>query len=353
MDTKETLKRYKRDIDSELRRFFDSRINRVESIDSSASELINNLKDFTMNGGKRIRPILLIFGYKAVGGIDEKEIIKASLCVELMQSFLLIHDDIIDDDDLRRGNPTVHKVYENMYKRAPVDSKKLGRDMGIITGDIVSVLGSEAIMNTDFPPELKVKALDKFNRVIINTCFGQMLDVLSETSTDIKEEDIAKIHKLKSAIYTIEGPLHIGAILGEANENQLNVLTEFAISLGQAFQLQDDILGMFGTAETTGKQVGNDLREGKKTLLIKKALDKANNKDKKVIMKCLGNKNILKKDIEKVKEIIVKTGSLDYSKELAKEMVMEAKSCLVNGDFKKEGKDFLLGLADYVVEREY
>ncbi|MDP7140745.1 MAG: polyprenyl synthetase family protein [Candidatus Woesearchaeota archaeon] len=354
MDTKGLLKKYKKDIDSELRKFFDSRINRVKNIDVSALELMEILKEFTMNGGKRIRPILVILGYKCVGGRDEREIIKAALCVELMQSFLLIHDDIIDDDELRRGNPTVHKVYEDRYKRdyPAIDSKKFGKDMGIITGDIGSILGSEVILETKFSSQLKVRALEKFNRVVVNTAFGEMLDILSGVKQEINEEDILKIHKLKTALYTIEGPLHIGAILGEASKEQMDVLSKFAISLGQAFQVQDDILGMFGSVETIGKPVGSDLKEGKKTLLIKKALEKANNKDKKVVMKSLGNKNVSKKDVEMVKEIIVKTGSLDYSKELANEMVMKAKHFLCNGDLKRDGKEFLLGLADYVVKRK-
>jgi len=355
MGIKETLKKYKKDIDDELRKFFDAKIKRVEKIDNSALELVENLKEFTLRGGKRVRSILLIFGYKAVGGRNEKEIIKAALSVELMQSFLLIHDDIIDDDELRRGNPTMHKVYENKYKKdyPSIDSKKFGKDMAIIAGDVSSVLGSEIILNTKFPYRLKVKAIYKFNRVIINTCFGQILDILSETGSDIKEEDIIKIHKLKTALYTIEGPLHIGAILGEASNAQLKTLSEFAISLGQAFQVQDDILGMFGTAETIGKPVGSDIKEGKKTLLIKKALDKANSRDKKTIMDCLGNKKISEKDTEKVKDIITKTGSLKYNKNFAKELVKKAKISLRKGDFKEEGKEFLLRLADYIIERKY
>ena len=336
------LTKYKEQIDKELEDFFKKRLERANNIAASSKEAIQNLKNFTLKG-KRIRPILVILGYKAFNGKNEKEIIKAAIAVELMQSFLLIHDDIIDKDNLRRGSPTIHKLYKKKY------NLHFGESMAIVLGDICSVLGSEAILQTNFPEKYKLRAIDKFNKVIINTCFGQLLDIESTINKEINKDNILKIHNLKTAIYTIEGPLHIGAILAGAKQKELKILSNYAIPLGQAFQLKDDVLGLFGTEEKIGKPVGSDLKEGKKTLLILKALEKTNNEEKNFIKNCLGNRKINKEEIEKIKQIVIKTGSLAYSDALAKSLAEKAKKAIINSKIKY--KQPSLEIADYMVNR--
>lgn len=339
--------KYKNQINSELENFFKKRLEKTDSISDSSKEAIQNIKDFTLHKGKRIRPMLVITAYHAFGGKDQKQIIKAAIAVELMQSFLLIHDDIIDRDSLRRGHPTIHKIYQKKYS-----SPHFGNSMAIVLGDICSILGSEAILQTNFPEKYKLNAIDKFNKVIINTCFGQLLDIESCISKETNKDDILKIHNLKTAIYTIEGPLHIGAILAGAKKQDLKTLTNYAIPLGQAFQLKDDILGLFGTRQKIGKPIGSDIKEGKKTLLILKALEKADKKEKDFIKKCIGNRKTTESDIEKIKKIVIKTGSLAYSEELARKLAQNAKKAIINKKLKKQGKSFLLSLTDYMISRE-
>jgi len=355
MNIGKTLKHYKEQIDNELRLFLKNKIEKVNNVSPSSKEIMEHIMEFNLRGGKRIRPTLLIFGYKAFGGKKENEILKAALAVELMESFFLIHDDIIDQDELRRGYLTMHKIYENKCKRCykNIDAKRYGESMAIIAGDILSILGSEAILYTNFPIKNKLKAIDKFNRCVINTNFGQILDIKSSLDPEIKETDINRIHQLKTAIYTIETPLHIGAILTGAKKKELKTLSNYAIPLGQAFQIKDDILGLFSTKQKIGKPVGNDIREGKKTLLILKALEKAGKKEKSFILNCLGNKKATEKNIEKIKQIVIKTGSLDYSEDLAKNLVEKAKKAIINSKLKKQGKEFLLGIADYIINRRY
>lgn len=342
-----TANKYKEQIDKELKEFFKKRLEKANNISNSSKEAIQHLKEFTLHKGKRIRPMLVITAYRAFGGKEQKQIIKAAIAVELMQSFLLIHDDIIDRDSLRRGSPTINKLYQKKYS-----SPHLGNSMAIVLGDICSVLGSEAILETSFPEDCKLKAIEKFNKVIINTCFGQLLDIESCMSKETKKEDILKIHNLKTAVYTIEGPLHIGAILAGAKQKDLKILSSYAMPLGQAFQLKDDVLGLFGTIHKIGKPVGSDIKEGKKTLLILKALEKADKKERNLIRKCLGNRKTTDADIEKIKNIIIKTGSLAYSEELARKLAQNAKKAIANIKIKKQGKNFLLSLADYIISRE-
>ncbi len=353
MRFKNIIKNYKQKIDDELRRFLDKRVRKVDSV-HQAKEMMEHIREFTLRGGKRIRPILMIMGYKACGGKKEKDIIKASLSIELMESFLLIHDDIMDQDELRRGYLTMHKLFESKCIRCYDQKKDLyGESMAIIAGDILAALGTEPLLDSGFADNLKIKAIEKFNKAIINTCIGQALDIRSNLEQNVTEEDIRQAYELKTAIYTIETPLQIGGILAGASARQLKQLSMFAMPLGMAFQIHDDILGLFGTREKIGKPVGSDIREGKKTMLIIKAFEECSKKDRDFITSRLGNPKTTKKDIEKIREIIKKTGSFDYSIQLAENLVEKSMRALGKADIEEQGRTFLSDLARYVIEREY
>jgi geranylgeranyl diphosphate synthase type I len=347
MDAIAELGRYKKKVDLALEQFFSKKLAESKKIDSVATEMVSLLKEYTLRGGKRIRPALVYYGYRCVSDKDLKEVVKASLSVEFLQSFLLIHDDIIDCSNLRRGKLTMHKIYESIYKN-PV----LGTSMAIIAGDLASAYANEAIATAKLKQKNKTDAIASLNRTLAEVIFGQALDILFELKPGTKEY-IELVHRFKTASYTMEGPLHIGAILGGADEKQLKLLSKYAIPLGKAFQLQDDILGMFSTEQELGKPVDSDLKEGKKTLLIIKALENATPKQKKTIQNALGNKNLTKKQFESVREIIKETGSLNHSQKIAKDLITQAKTPIEKSNFKAEAKEFLIGIADYMLERKY
>ncbi|HHI04109.1 MAG TPA: polyprenyl synthetase family protein [Candidatus Woesearchaeota archaeon] len=346
------LEYYKEKIELRLRSFLDEKIAEAEKISDSSKEIMQYIKEFNLRGGKRIRSVLVIMAYKSLGGKNENAIIDIAVSAELMQSFLLIHDDIIDDDDLRRGGPTMHKIYAEKYKNYD-HPRKFGESMAIIAGDLLASLGNEIIAKSDFDEKKKLKLLQKFNKVIKLTDYGEIIDILSGLRTDVTEEDISKMHRLKTAVYTIEGPLHMGAIAAGASDEQLKTLTNYAIPLGRAFQIKDDILGMFGSETKLGKPADSDIKEGKKTLLILKAIESADKEQKEFIENALGNKNITKTGLINVREIIKKTGSLSYSESLAEKLVKKAKDAVKNSDFEKQGKNFFLEIADYIIKRDY
>lgn len=348
------LKEYKVKVEKELESYLDEKVKEAGRISDFARELVENIKEYNMRGGKRLRPVLAVFGYKCLGGENEKEILKAAVSIEIMQAFLLIHDDIMDDSDLRRGKPAVHKIYEKIAKERFPDVKagKFGENIAIIAGELLEIWGIEPIMNAGFPAENRLKAVDKYKEVAAGTAFGQVMDTLNGGRDDVEEEDVMLVHKLKTAGYTVEGPLHIGAILAGAKPADLKVLSEYAVPLGQAFQLQDDILGMFADEEDLGKPADSDLKEGKRTLLIVKALENGSREQKEKILAALGNAEAGRGQVEEVRRIIADTGSLDYSKKLAENLVAKAKKAIEKSRFEKEGKDFLLGIADYMVERK-
>ncbi|MEA3229975.1 MAG: polyprenyl synthetase family protein, partial [archaeon] len=300
MDAIEELKFYKKVVDNQLEIFFDYKVEKMKKIDPCASYIINNLKEYTLRGGKRIRAALMCCGYSLFSDEDPDEIIKGSIAFELIQSYLLIHDDIIDKDTLRRGGPTIHKIYENDYiaKYGHKGSEHFGMSMAIIIGDIANHLANHAILKLDMPEERKIRAAIELNSIGHTTLIGEALDILSGTKETLTEAELMKIHKLKTSSYTFEKPLKVGAILAGADTKVQNILTEYAMPLGQAFQLQDDILGLFGNEEQLGKPVGSDIREDKKTLLIIKALENARKDEKDMIRNALGNPDITEGTIE-------------------------------------------------------
>ena len=331
-------------INKELQKFFNKKLETTQGIEKNMVKL---LREYTLRGGKRIRAQMIVQGYNSIKKIN-KEIIKTSIAIELIQSYLLIHDDIIDNSDLRRGKPSMHKIYEQV--KSP-DPKQFGISMAIIIGDLASTYANEIITDSNFKEKRKNQAIKQLNKTVETVIYGQALDIISNFKK-ITKEQVKEIHKKKTASYTFEGPLKIGAILAGANNKQLKILHNYGINLGQAFQLQDDILGMFGEKEKIGKPIDSDLKEGKQTLLILKALEKANKKQKTTIKKALGNKKLKKSDLKQVQNIIKETNSLKHSQELSNKLTLKAKEIMQKSNLRTEATEFLLNIADNMLERE-
>ncbi|MBT4823876.1 polyprenyl synthetase family protein [Candidatus Woesearchaeota archaeon] len=343
------LEEYQAKINLELDNFFNKVIS--ENNYGFNVKLLGVIKEFTMRGGKRIRPLLVLKGFQAVsiskGIVNQKleqEVLKLSICVELMQTSFLIHDDIMDKSELRRNKPTVHKI--------------LGENMAILAGNIAMILAQKIITDSNFSEEIKLKATNKFNEIIQTTNYGQILDLqLSEKNIfEVNEDDINQIHLLKTAKYTIEGPLQLGVILAGDPDNVQDKLVEIskiALPLGRAFQIQDDLLGIFGSEEKLGKSVFSDIIENKKTLLVWCAYMKANEEEKEFIKLVLGKQDISEDEFSKLKEIIIKTGSKDYSKEKLIGLTEQVTHFINSSLLDRKTKNFLLNLAEFFVDREF
>jgi geranylgeranyl diphosphate synthase type I len=354
-DVNGLLAHYQTQINERLGKFFDKKIEEATRISNYTQEVVAAAKEYTLRGGKRLRPIFCICGYKCLSDHNLEAIIEASISLELMQSSLLVHDDIMDEDELRRGKQTFHIVCKNLCERrfGKIKALKFGENIAIVAGDLLEAYGEEALAKSSFKSEYVKKALAKYAEIVKNVGYGQILDITAEREGDFNEAEILTIHKLKTASYTIEGPLHIGALLAGANEADLQILSDYGIPLGLAFQIQDDILGLFGSEEKTGKSVGSDIREGKKTLLILHALERCTEDEKELILKALGNERVTMEEIDAVRIIVRRTGSLDYSKNLVAEMTDKAVQAIKSSDFRTEAKDSLINIADFIGDREY
>lgn len=349
------LAQYQTQINKRLESFLDRKIKEASRISNFTQEITADIKEYTLRGGKRLRPIFCVYGYKCLSNTNIEAIIEASISLELMQSYLLIHDDIMDEDELRRGKTTFHIVCKNLCERhfGKNKSLKFGENIAIVAGDLLEAYGEEILATSPFESEYVKKALAAYAEIVKNVGYGQILDITAERKGSFSEDEILTVHKLKTASYTIEGPLHIGALLAGATEDDLQILSDYGIPLGLAFQIQDDILGLFGSEEKTGKPVGSDVREGKKTLLILHALEKCTNEEKELILNALGNERVTLEAIDAVGDIVRNTGSLDYSKNLVAEMTDKAVQAIKDSHFRAEAKDFLINIADFIGNREY
>lgn len=355
-DAKEILLGYKQTLKPELKQYLDQKVEEAYKISIYCGELVEHISDITMRGGKRVRAALLYYSYLAHDGKNKKIAIEASIAMELAQTFLLIHDDIIDCDELRRGGKTIHKAYETIGELRYPGKQNLGSfgiSSAIMAGDLACAFSNEIIANLKVNPIYTNRALLELNRMYQLEYFGEFLDILSELRDDVQKEDIIQTHQLKTAPYTFDGPLKIGAILAGADERKLEKLNGYTVPLGTAFQIQDDILGMFGSEEKLGKPVTSDLIEGKRTLLILDAIENANEEQRQVIFQNLGNRQLGMAELNNVRKVIRDTGSLDKSIDLAYKYMQDAIDSMQKSRLKKEGKSFLVDIAEYMVKRDF
>lgn len=294
-------------------------------------------------GGKRLRAMLVRLGYEVMGGEPNLEIYQAAAGVELFQTGILAQDDIIDLSPLRRGRPTI-------YQALGADHYAFSQTM--ILGDIGMFLAAEQILESDFPDIRKNQALSLFTQMLINTGLGEMLDVQLPHLRQKSAQDIKTIFKLKTAYYTFIDPLSIGAVLAGARSALLARFKEFGISLGLAYQIQDDILGVFGDEKTLGKSVTSDIEEGKNTLLITYALQHAEKKQKQILNNHYGKGPISQKVHQKIKKVFMGTGALGYSQKQVQTYVNQARELIPIITFDPQKQQLLQGLADFLINRQ-
>ena len=355
MEAIRLLEKYKKLIDPRLKKYFEAKIKKAEKNDPLAEESVRMIADFTLAAGKRIRPALVYYGYLAAGGGETESIFEISMGIELAHTFLLIHDDIIDKDARRHGVPTLHERYKKIGRRLNFkkDPVHFGNSMAMLAGDMANAMANEIIFNSQFPPEVIVRTLDKLQEIVYTIVPGEMLDVVLETRGRATEAEVLRMYEGKTASYSFEGPLHLGSLLvGLPNEKMLRDFTAYAYPVGKAFQTRDDIIGLFGNEKKIGKPVGSDIIEGKETLLVVKARELGNRNQKAVVKKYLGKKDLKKSELEEFRIAVRESGALAYVEKLADDFVREARAVLDGMNIKNsEAEVFLRGMAEYMVTR--
>ncbi|MFH0755007.1 MAG: polyprenyl synthetase family protein [Candidatus Omnitrophota bacterium] len=293
--------------------------------------LYNSIREFSLREGKRIRPILLILsyqGYLPKGKRTPPSLFHASTCIEFLHNFMLIHDDIIDCSNLRRGKPTMHRLLE--HATPCTNQHKLGTDLAIIAGDIVYALAIDAFLSIKENPVRKERALKYFIQTAAFTALGEFVDTLHgvDALKNITEKDVFLNYSLKTARYTFNCPLVTGAILAGAPEREIKHLAEFGLSIGQAFQIQDDIIGIFQTEQEIGKSILSDLEEQKKTLLIVHAFQTLSGQPQRAFVKLFTKPRKTMADLESIKKMLINSESLHYALEAIKTRLTKADAIL-------------------------
>ncbi len=290
------------DINREVSAMLNAQRPVVLEISPELEPLLDQLETL-LKGGKRLRPLFGYCGLLAAGGQWNDKNAKALASLEFLQACALIHDDVMDDSKTRRGNPAVHEFFNQFHHSQEFrgNAYLYGIGSAILLGDLCLSWADEMLMNaTEFSSD--VKSIWDITRTELMA--GQYLDLLAQSSLNPEPRLLDTVITFKSAKYTVQRPLHIGAALVGRDETLEVALSEYALPLGKAFQLRDDILGVFGDEAQTGKPSGDDIREGKYTMLISLALKEATSRESETLRSVLGNPQSSRTDIEDVKAIL-------------------------------------------------
>lgn len=270
------------------------------------------LRGFLSSGGKLVRPVMCLCGWYAAGGTwDPGPVVKAAASLELFHAFALIHDDVMDDSDARRGRPALHRLLAEFHRhrRTPEDAERRGIHAAVLLGDL-ALAWSDEMFHTAGLSAAQIRAarplLDTMRSEVL---LGQCLDLLATGRPAGDIEHALTISRFKTAAYTVERPLHIGAALAGAGRTILDALTAYARPVGEAFQLRDDLLGVFGDPGETGKPVDDDLREGKYTVLMALGIAQADRAQLSVLRSLVGRSDLDTEQADAIRDVLVSTGA--------------------------------------------
>jgi len=323
------LEKIKKDIDKELKSL-PSMADRDFNLKSSKL-LYAGIQDFLNRNGKRIRPILFVLsyqGYTKRKDFSYKKLIRASLSLELLHDFFLVHDDVIDKSALRRGKPTLHRFFNS---KLGVSSKnEIGPNLSIAAGDILFALAVNTLLSFEEESFRKEKTLSLFTKIAASTGEGEFIDVVNNIKKieKITEKEVLFTYTLKTAKYTFEGPLLLGATLAGAKKEEIRKLSRLGITLGLAFQIQDDLLDVFSSSKRIGKPVLSDLNESKKTLLVWKTYRNLSASGKIRLKRLLKKKKKTYSDLLSFRKLIISAGGGKYCLAKIASLLLEADSIL-------------------------
>jgi geranylgeranyl diphosphate synthase type I len=285
-------------------------------------------------GGKRLRPAFCYWGWRGTGSADDDAIVNAAASLELFQAAALIHDDLIDDSDTRRGMPSVHRRFATIHERSgwQGDPSQFGSAAALLLGDLCLGWSDELLNSSGLSDAALRRGRPVFERMRTELIGGQFLDILEQASG--AQEPVGQaarardVIRHKSAKYSVEHPLLLGGLLAGGTEELLASYSAYGLPLGEAFQLRDDVLGVFGDPRQTGKPAGDDLRDGKRTVLVAYARERASAGQAAVLDKFLGDRSLDAEALAELREIIVDTGALQRVERLVDDLVATATSAL-------------------------
>lgn len=347
------------EIDNKIEKYIKSKYgDLIKGYHSVSDKGIDLFADYILRPAKRLRGSFIIEAYsmfQPTSSIDK--IYDVSIAIEMIHAYLLLIDDFNDKSDIRRTQPTGHRIFEQYFKDNNLrgDAQHFGYSLSTLSSLIGMHHAINLIIDMDIEERLKTKIIKTINDTVNITAVGQSRDIFNGSDINAIEESVIKVHEYKTAYYTYHNPIQLGCILANQPDDTLDKFKGYTIPAGIAFQIQDDILGVFGDPKDTGKSNMDDIVEGKATLLTTYARQKSNSNQLKILNKGLGNRDLDQKTFKDIQNIIIETKALEYSKQKALELVTSAKEHMYKafGEYKDtDGFKFIVGIADYMIERK-
>lgn len=335
-------------IDAELRAVVDSRARELRELHPELTALGDELVRFVSGGGKRLRPALTCLGHELAGG-EASAVLGPALAVELVHTCALVHDDVIDRAPSRRGRPTAHVALASQRRPGP-GAERFGEAAAILLGDLAHVVADDLFLDTTVPEERLREGFAVFSRMRTEVTVGQYLDIVAAGRADVDPDHALAIAGYKSGRYSVARPLQIGAVL--AGRGELGAqLAGIGVGLGQAFQLRDDILGVFGSEAETGKSNLSDLAEGKRTYLVARTLERLDDPSRARFHRLLGDPDLDESAAEDLREMMRASGGLADTERRIAELVDASLADLPRLDLPPGGADLLRSVARYLTDR--
>lgn len=336
-------------VEARLREFLEPEHARWAAFDADLAEPMAEIGRLVLVGGKRLRPAFCHWGFAAAGGDPADPMVaNAGAAFELMHAFALFHDDVMDDAASRRGNTTTHTMFAQHHRHGEWagEARRFGEGVAILVGDLAFVY-SDMLM-----ADAGREAWAIWNELRIELNVGQVLDIMGSVRNERSRRKAEQICRYKSGKYTIERPLHLGAVMAAPDraEELLPALSAYGLPLGDAFQMRDDVMGAFGDAAVTGKPVGGDLREGKPTPLMARAVEAATPAQAEVLA-LVGRVDLDDHDVARVQQAIVDSGALADLEATISRLTTEAVAAIELAPIVAEARAELIALAAYVSQR--
>jgi geranylgeranyl diphosphate synthase type I len=340
-------------VDKALSAFLAGQRAGLLAIDPALAEVADAVSAFVLGGGKRLRPAFAYWGFRGAGGTDSDEVVAAVSALELVQASALIHDDLMDRSDTRRGEPSVHRRFELLHRAEGWrgTATGFGDSAAVLLGDLAMVWSDELLHNSGMGLAELARARPVFDRMRTEVTVGQYLDVHTQATGNTSLERAGKVARYKSAKYTVERPLLLGAALAGGGPEIFDSYTAFGLPLGEAFQMRDDVLGVFGDPAQTGKPAGDDLREGKRTYLVASALAALDEAGRGELDRSLGDPLLDDAGVERLRAIIRDCGALAATESRIDALNSEALAALERAPIDEEARTVLLALADAAIRR--
>jgi geranylgeranyl diphosphate synthase, type I len=350
-------------VDRALTDYFQSRRSQTEGIGVDFATALDALAEFVLNGGKRIRPTFAWWGWRGAGGAGDgplaEAVVRAVSALELLQACALIHDDLMDSSALRRGRPTVHVTFEAQHRATGLlgEPSRYGLAAAVLLGDIALAWAEDAFLGCGLDPAVLTRALPPWQGMRTEMLAGQYIDMLTQARGDESEAAALRVDRFKTAAYTVERPLHIGAALAGGGPDVVAAYRAFGADLGIAFQLRDDLLGVFGDPKVTGKPAGDDVREGKRTLLmalgIKHADRDGRSADAALLRGCLGKPDLAEDEVADLRVLLGDLGAVAAVEQRIAELTTSALDTLAAAPIPRPVADRLAELAIAATKRDH